>query len=86
MAIEEKRKKRLNDATIQTQKEIEQANKEKLSEGYSNTSSTVAILDMEDAHSKQLVDVMVNNSTTTNGPVVKVLTNVQGKKSRQYYL
>lgn len=60
------------------QKELDEAHALALSEGTLNTNNSV--LEQEEAVRKELVDAMVSSSTPSNAPVVKVLTNVQGKK------
>ena len=75
LAIEEKQKKRVQEAIIQKQKQIEEANRMQLYEGNTNINS---ILTQEEAHRKQLVDVMMNNANPSIAPIVKVVNNVQG--------
>ena len=57
---------------------MEDADRKKLLQENSNNSNVSSILDLEDIQRKELVDTMVKTSTPSNGPVVKVLTNVQG--------
>ena len=76
VALEQRQKKRMMDLSIQKQKELDQANSLALYEGTFNSSTSV--LEQEEAVRKELVEAMVHSSTPSNGPVVKVLTNVQG--------
>lgn len=77
LALEQRQKKRMHDLSAQKQKEMEQAHTMSLYEGTHNT--TQSMLEQEESTAKQLVDAMAETSTPSNGPVVKVLTNVQGK-------
>lgn len=79
LSVEHRQKKRLLDISIQKERQLEQANTAKLLEGYTNCTTTDSILDQEDALRKTLVDAMVKNSTPSDAPTVKVLTNMQGK-------
>lgn len=74
LAVEEKQKKRLLEASIRTQNEIQRAKTTQLYEG----NSTDSILNQEEAHRKELVDLMLHNTTPSITPIVKVLNNVQG--------
>lgn len=78
LEVEEKQKKRLLDLTLQKEKELEKAHQNKLFEG--NYSTNASVLDEEENQRKQLIDAMVSNNsnTSSNGPVVRVLTNIQG--------
>ena len=69
----------MEDLSRQKQKELAEAHTLALYEGTLN--STNSVLEQEEAVRKDLVDAMVNSSTPSNGPVVKVLTNVQGNLS-----
>ena len=80
LILEEKQKRRLQDLSLEKHKETEEARRMQLYEG---NPASIAILDEEDTQRKLLVDSMVRNSTTSNGPVVKVLTNVQGKLKKE---
>ena len=82
LVLEQRQKKRMQDLSKQKQKELAEAHTLALYEGTLN--STTSVLEQEDAVRKDLVDAMVKNSTPSNGPVVKVLTNVQG--ILKYYL
>lgn len=75
LAVEEKRRKRLLELSLAQQKEREKAQRLELIEGNPTSNS---LLNQEDTQRKQLVDNMVQNSSPSNGPIVKVLTNVQG--------
>lgn len=72
--LEEKQKKRLRDLAIQKEKEVEEANRRKLYEA----STPSSVLDHEERQRKELVDEMVQNSTPSLTPVVKVMSNMQG--------
>lgn len=74
LAIEEKQKKRQMEFALMKHQEKEKNQNINLYEGASCSS----LLDEEDAQRKKLLDNMVQNSTNSNGPIVKVLTNVQG--------
>lgn len=74
-AVEEKQKKRLLEISLQTEKNMEQANQTRLYEG---TTTNDSVLNQEEAHRKELVDAMVQSTTPATAPVVKVLNNVQG--------
>ena len=76
LAVETKQKERLEALSFQKDKEVEKSNTSKLFQGHTTTPS--AILDEEDAQRKVLLDAMVRESTASNGPVIKVLTNVHG--------
>ena len=76
--LENKQKQRLWDISVQREKDLERDNVTKLYEGTQNP-TTSSILDQEEAHAKDLVAAMVSTKTTSNGPIVKVLSNVQGK-------
>ena len=80
LLLEEKQKKRLLDLSLEKKNEIVAGNLQKLYEGNNSTniSNTTNILDREEAQAKELVNYMVQNSTPSIAPVVKVLTNVQG--------
>lgn len=78
LALEEKQMKRVMELSIQKKKDMEDADRKKLLQENSNNSNVSSILDLEDIQRKELVDTMVKTSTPSNGPVVKVLTNVQG--------
>lgn len=75
VVLENRQKKRMLDISIQKQKELEDSKSLALYEG--TFSSSNSILEQEEAVRKELLDVMVTNPGS-NGPVVKVLTNVQG--------
>lgn len=75
LELEEKQKKRLHDLSIQRQKESEEAKRKALLQGNQTNSS---ILDQEEAQRKELMATLIRDETPSNGPVVKVLTNVQG--------
>ena len=77
LALEDRQKKRILEHNIQKQKEAELNNQSKLYDGDCATS----LLDQEEAIRKELVDTMIQTSTPSTGPIVKVLTNVQGKKT-----
>lgn len=77
LELEIKQKKRLMEISSMKQREIADASRTELYEGLNST--TNSMLCQEEAHRKELVDVMVQNSNSSNGPVVKVLNNVQGK-------
>lgn len=76
--LEEKQRQRLLDISLQKKKELEQAQRSNMYDGYSNSTTTDSMLDQEEANRKTLVDEMVKNSTPSNAPIVKVLTNLQG--------
>ena len=79
VALEQRQRQRKLDISIQKQKDLEEARSLALYEGTFNSSTSV--LEQEEAVRKELVDAMVSttSSSPSNGPVVKVLTNVQGK-------
>ena len=81
LQVEMKQKKRMEALNVQKNKEVEERNRQQLFEGQTSTPST--ILDQEDANRKVLLDAMIRDSTPSNGPVVKVLTNVHGKCSKK---
>ena len=73
--LEEKQKKRLEEVTIQKEREVEMANQTKL---YDGTSTNNSLLDQEEALGKELVKNMNQSSPTALTPVLRVLNNVQG--------
>ena len=79
LMVEEKQKQRLQALALQKEKEIEESKRRQLFEAHTSTSA--AMMDQEDAHRKELVDTMIKDSTPSNAPIVKVLTNVNGKNS-----
>lgn len=76
LQLEEKQKKRILDWSIQKDKEKEEAKKKELYEG--TRSTTLAMIEGEEAQRKELLNAMIQ-TTSSDGPVVKVLTNVHGK-------
>lgn len=76
LEVEQSQKKRLLNESVRKTKEQEEENRLKLFAG--STSTPPSTLNHEEAHSKELVDAMVQNSSPSLAPVVKVLTNVQG--------
>ena len=74
--MEQKQKKRLNDIALQKEREIGESAKRQLYEG--NTTTPDSLLHHEEAIRKQLMDEMIQHSTPSDGPTIKVLTNVQG--------
>ena len=76
LEVEERQKKRLLEISLKKKKELEEGQMKELFDGFNTT--TTSILDQEDAHSKKLVEVMAQNTTPSNGPIVRVVTNVQG--------
>ena len=79
--VEQKQKQRLEALALEQQQQIENAKKRQLFEGHATTSTP--ILDQEDAHRKELVDTMVRECSSSQGPIVKVLTNVNGKLKKK---
>lgn len=78
VSLEMKQKNRLTADAVQKQKETE---KNKLTELYAgNSPSTSNALDFEDNQRRELVQSMVENSTQSNAPIVKCVSNMQGKK------
>ena len=65
--------------SIQQEKERERARAMQLVEGYSGVTNS-ATLDQEDLMRKELVNNMVQNSTPSTAPIVKCVSNIQGKK------
>ena len=82
--LEERQKKRFLQITIEKSRDIERDNQMKLYEGMSST--TTALLEQEESHGKELLNTLVRNSKPSDGPVVKVLTNVQGNNYITYFL
>ena len=83
LIVENKQRNRLEALSLQKQKKNEEDDRKQLLDGH--TTTPPAILDQEDAQRKVLVEAMIRESTPSNGPVVKVLTNVHGnKKTNQY--
>lgn len=78
LSLEEKQKKRLKDMNIEREKQVQDEKIQKLYDGNGNSNSSV--LDQEEALRKQLVDTMIQSATPATTPVVRVLTNVQGKR------
>lgn len=76
--VEEKQRQRLHN--ISKQRESLNAEKNRLRLFEENNTTAASILDQEDAIRKQLVDAMVKETNPSNAPVVRVLTNIQGKK------
>ena len=76
LQLEERQHRRLQDLATQKEKEEEEAKKKELFEGMTN--STLSMLGQEEVQRKELVEAMIQQSTPANGPVVKVLTNIQG--------
>ena len=77
LAVEEKQKKRKLDLAIQKKREDEESSKEQL---HQIPPTTQSLLDQEVSHRKSLVDAMVRESSPSNAPVVKVLSNITGNK------
>lgn len=77
--VEEKQKKRISELNSLQNKNKEMEASLNLLD-VNGTSSSV--LEQEEGHRKMLVDSMNKNSTNSNGPIVRCLTNVQG----DYYL
>ena len=63
---------------IEREKQVQDEKIQKLYDGNGNSNSSV--LDQEEALRKQLVDTMIQSATPATTPVVRVLTNVQGKR------
>ena len=80
LLVEHKQKKRLEAIAIEKQKEIEEAHRRQMLEGFTN--STAAVLDQEEVQRKELMDSMVRDSTPSNAPVVKILTNINGNNNK----
>ena len=78
LSLEAKQRKRLLQLTIEQDKQIEAAKNIRLhnGNGYNPNSQ---VLDKEEAEGKELVRSMVQNASPAIAPVVRVLTNVQGK-------
>ena len=76
LLVDKKRQLRLESLSSQKNKEVEEDNTKQLFQGHTTTPSVV--LDQEDAQRKVLLDAMIRESNQSNGPVVKVLTNVHG--------
>ena len=74
--VEEKQKNRLKAIALEKEREIAQSKKRQLLEGHAPTSA--AMLDEEDNNRRELLDAMNRDSNPSNGPVVKVLSNVHG--------
>ena len=80
LALEDRQNLRIYEMNFQKKREMETAKNSKLIDGGINDS----ILDQEEAQGRELVHSMVQSSTPTIAPVVRVLTNVQGKN--KYYI
>ena len=76
--VEEKQKKRLLDISRQKKTEMEEAQRNQMYGGFSQSTTTMSMLDQEEAIRKSLVDDMIKNSNGSNTTTVKVLTNLQG--------
>ena len=76
LSLEEKQKKRIQQISIQKEKDVEAEKILKLYDGTGNTPGS--LLDQEEAQRKQLVDTMIKNETPATAPVVRVMTNLQG--------
>ena len=76
LAVEQRQKQRLIELTMKKERELEEAKKKKMCEV---TTISTALMDQEEAQRKDLMNDLVQNSAPGNGPVIKVLTNVQGK-------
>lgn len=77
LAIEERQNKRRLELSQEKEKEQDESSSQQLCGIHP---STQTVLDQEEALRKKLVDSMVQNTSSSNTPVVKVLTNLQGKK------
>ena len=77
LQVEERQKKRLLDLTNQRKKEMEEADRKNFLEGNLNTVD----FQKEEAERDQLIREMVQNSSKSDGPAVKVLVNIQGIKN-----
>ena len=77
LQVEERQKKRLLDLTNQRKKEMEEADRKNFLEGNLNTVN----FQKEEAERDQLIREMVQNSSKSDGPAVKVLVNIQGIKN-----
>lgn len=77
-ALEEKQRRRLMESSSNRQQA--KSDDVRLPEASAESNS---LLDQEDAHRKLVVDNMVQNCSASNGPVVKVLVNVQGIKNNR---
>lgn len=83
LEVEQRQKNRLLQISLQKERENENEKRKNLLDGTSTT--TNSLLDQEDTTRKELVQAMVENSNQCNGPVVKVLTNLQGNKNNLPY-
>ena len=77
LQVEQRQKKRLEDLSKQQEKEREEASRRELYDGNKNT--TLSNINEEEDQRKELVDAMIRHANPSNGPVVKVLTNVHGE-------
>ena len=77
LIVEERQKQRLAEVSVQNEKEQEIAKSAQLYDENSNSAST-ASLEQEDRQRKEIVHSMVVNSTPSNAPMVKCMTNIQG--------
>lgn len=84
LAVEEKQKKRFEQMIKEKEKEKEEALRRQLYEGSTASMSSSSILDKEDDQRKALMDALVRESSS-NAPVVKVLTNIQGNNPAATY-
>ena len=80
LAVERRQQQRLSQISI----EKEKARSAELLEGGSSSYTSSATLELEERNRKELVDAMLNSSSS-NVPIVKNICNIQGKLTINTY-
>lgn len=73
--VEERQKKRIQEMVLLREKEKK---KEELQNLLKQSATSNAMFEQEENQRKILVEAMVKSANPSNGPIVKVLNNVQG--------
>ena len=76
LAVEEKQRKRRSDLALQSQREQDESSRQQLQEMNPTTQS---LFEHEEMQRKNLMNSLIHNSSSSDGPVVKVLSNIQGQ-------
>lgn len=84
LAVERRQQQRLSQISIEKEREREKARSAELLEGGSSSYTSSATLELEERNRKELVDAMLNSSSS-NVPIVKNICNIQGKLTINTY-
>lgn len=79
LAVEQKQQQRLSQLSIERDRDREKARTMELLEGSNSSFTSPASLELEEVHRKELVESMLKNVTPSNAPIVKNISNIQGK-------